>query len=225
MFPAGNEIAGLSQEPLYLGKLQQVVSPLLSRFCYSCRTFAQKMRSQNARRPREHGVACPSPGGEPLYKMAALSVASRRLPGMTQRTVLPIASVLLRGCCGDTAAHRTAAPRDVPGSRLLLTHRAAMLRSGSPPGLGHATLCSLGRRERRPHGELQPTLSPIYWFNEITSIDLTCRIQRAGCVSPGMTIRYGAALSGNGSPSCLSARMIVRSLNSGSNSANAKTTV
>jgi hypothetical protein len=38
-------------------------------------------------------------------------------------------------CCGDKAAHRTAAPRDVPGSRLLLTHRAATLRSGSPPGV------------------------------------------------------------------------------------------
>jgi hypothetical protein len=66
-------------------------------------------------RPMEHGIACPRPGGEPLYKMAALSVATRRLPGMTQRSVLPIASVP----CGDKTAHRTAAPRDAPGSRLL----------------------------------------------------------------------------------------------------------
>jgi hypothetical protein len=51
---------------------------------------------------------------------------------MTQRDVLPIASVLLRRYNG----HRTAAPRDVPGIRLLLTDRAAMLRSGSPPGVG-----------------------------------------------------------------------------------------
>jgi crossover junction endodeoxyribonuclease RuvC len=35
-------------------------------------------------------------------------------------------------------AHRTAAPRDVPGSRLLLTDRAAMLQSGSPPGSGQS---------------------------------------------------------------------------------------
>jgi len=52
---------------------------------------------------------------------------------MTQRNVLPIASTIV---CRDTTAHRTAAPRDVPGSRLLLNHRAAMLRSGSPPGVG-----------------------------------------------------------------------------------------
>jgi hypothetical protein len=31
--------------------------------------------------------------GEPLYKVAALSVGSRRLPGMTQGNVLPIASI------------------------------------------------------------------------------------------------------------------------------------
>jgi len=55
--------------------------------------------------------------------MAALSVASRRLPGMTQRNVLPIASFVV----GDATAHRTAARRDVPGSRLLLTDGAAML--------------------------------------------------------------------------------------------------
>ena len=35
--------------------------------------------------------------GRPLYKMAALSVASSRLPGTTQRKVLPIASFLLSG--------------------------------------------------------------------------------------------------------------------------------
>ena len=63
-------------------------------------------------------------------------------PGMTQRNALPTASVLLR----DTTAHRTGARRDVPGSRLLLTDRAAMLRSGSPPGLGHATPGSLRER-------------------------------------------------------------------------------
>jgi hypothetical protein len=35
----------------------------------------------------------PNPGGEPLYKMAALWVSSRRLPGTSQRNVLPIASI------------------------------------------------------------------------------------------------------------------------------------
>jgi hypothetical protein len=35
-------------------------------------------------------------------------------------------------------AHRTATPRDVPGSRPLLTDRAAMLQSGSPPGVWSA---------------------------------------------------------------------------------------
>ena len=34
---------------------------------------------------KEPGVACPRPGGEPLYKMAALSVSSRRLPGTSRR--------------------------------------------------------------------------------------------------------------------------------------------
>jgi hypothetical protein len=37
---------------------------------------------------------------------------------------------------GIQTANRTAARRDVPASRLLLTDRAAMLRSGSPPGVG-----------------------------------------------------------------------------------------
>jgi hypothetical protein len=96
------------------------------------RTFAGPGFTLDARsRPlKERGVAYPRPGGEPLYKMTALSVASRRLPGTSQRNVLPSASILL----WDTTAHRTAAPRDVPGSRLLLTHRAAKLQSGSPPG-------------------------------------------------------------------------------------------
>ena len=71
----------------------------------------------------EPGVAYPRPGGEPLYKMAAVSVGSRRLPGMTQPNVLPIASILLR----RYNDHRTAARRDVPGSRLLQTDRAAIL--------------------------------------------------------------------------------------------------
>jgi hypothetical protein len=47
---------------------------------------------------------------------------------MTQRNVLPIASF----CSGDTTAHRTAARRDVLGSRLLLIDRTAILQSGLP---------------------------------------------------------------------------------------------
>src|SRR5271156_608662 len=35
--------------------------------------------------------------GRPLYKMATLSVASGRLPGMTERKVLPIASTSVVG--------------------------------------------------------------------------------------------------------------------------------
>jgi len=53
---------------------------------------------------------------------------------MTQRNVLPIASSVRR----IQLAHRTATPRDVPGSRPLATHRAAMLQSGSPPGVRSA---------------------------------------------------------------------------------------
>ena len=58
--------------------------------------------------------------------------ASRRLPGMTQRNVLPVASFRT----GDATTQRTAAPRDVPGSRPLQIDRAAMPQSGSPPGVG-----------------------------------------------------------------------------------------
>jgi hypothetical protein len=68
---------------------------------------------------------CPegTPGEEPLYKMAALSVGSRRLPGnvSAQCFVHRVYSVW------DTTAHRTAARRVIPGSRLLATDRAAIL--------------------------------------------------------------------------------------------------
>ena len=45
-------------------------------------------------KPRWRCHEAPRAGGEPLCKMAALSVASRRLPGIAQRNVLPIASIL-----------------------------------------------------------------------------------------------------------------------------------
>src|SRR6202522_2207468 len=45
---------------------------------------------------------------------------------------------------GDPTAHRTAAPRNVPGSRLLLTYRTAMLSRGR----GTAPLQALGMRRR-----------------------------------------------------------------------------
>jgi hypothetical protein len=53
---------------------------------------------------------------------------------MTQRKFGP--ARLFRAAA--TTAHRTATPRDVPGSRLLPTHRAARLQSGSPPGVRFA---------------------------------------------------------------------------------------
>src|SRR5215469_4269531 len=47
MSPAGREIAGLTRKPPSLvGKLQQVISFVLSWFCYSYWTFAQKNRAQ-----------------------------------------------------------------------------------------------------------------------------------------------------------------------------------
>jgi len=47
-------------------------------------------------------------------------------------------------CYGDTMVHRTAAPRDVPGSRLLPILRAATLQSGSPPkGIGEIRLINV----------------------------------------------------------------------------------
>ena len=39
------------------------------------------------------GVAAPQIGGEPLLMLQALSVGSRRLPGITQRDILPNAAV------------------------------------------------------------------------------------------------------------------------------------
>ena len=39
---------------------------------------------------------------------------------------------------GDATADRTATPRNVSGSRPLHTDRAAILQSGSPPGVGQA---------------------------------------------------------------------------------------
>ena len=42
------------------------------------------------RSPNEHrAVPCPRPGGEPLCSAAVLSDGSRRLPGITQRVLLP----------------------------------------------------------------------------------------------------------------------------------------
>ena len=61
--------------------------------------------------------------------MAALWVSRRRLPGITQRNVLPIAPI---PCGGNNRAHRTAPRRHVPGSRLLATYKAAGLQSGLP---------------------------------------------------------------------------------------------
>jgi hypothetical protein len=58
-----------------------------------------KRPGKGAKGPMER-ASLARPGGEPLYKVAALSVSSRRLPGMTQRKILPIASIVLWRCNG-----------------------------------------------------------------------------------------------------------------------------
>jgi hypothetical protein len=70
--------------------------------------------------------------GKPLYKMAALPVASRRLPGMTQRSVCP--SRLFRGG-GYNRPIDLPNLETFPGAACLPTHRTARLQSGSPPGV------------------------------------------------------------------------------------------
>jgi hypothetical protein len=104
------------------------------------------------RSPKEHGLIVSSrPGGEPLYKMAALWVASRRLPGMTQRKVLPIASIpgggynrpielpnleMFRGAACyqpiELPGYKAARPTKPPG----VYNDGA--KSGSPPGVRSA---------------------------------------------------------------------------------------
>jgi hypothetical protein len=88
------------------------------------------------RPPNEHsGLACPASGGEPLRKAAALWDGSRRLPKATQDSPSLLMLPFFRGTiCADAGLMRTRWV--VPGSRLLQNHRAAILESGSPPGLG-----------------------------------------------------------------------------------------
>ncbi len=50
-------------------------------------SFSSKRRAVGCHVDPSSGTAKPLAGGEPLSKMAALSVCSRRLPGITQRTV------------------------------------------------------------------------------------------------------------------------------------------
>jgi hypothetical protein len=76
-----------------------------------------------------------APSGRPLYKMAALSVSSRRLPGMTQRNVLPMASIPYGGYNRPIERPHL---ETFPGAACLPTHRAARLQSGSPPGVRDA---------------------------------------------------------------------------------------
>jgi hypothetical protein len=47
-----------------------------------------------------NGVAKPSAGGEPLCNIADLSFGSRRLPGITQRNVLPNVDAVRNGDYG-----------------------------------------------------------------------------------------------------------------------------
>ena len=76
-----------------------------------------------------------TPGGEPLQSTPELLTAfcliafatgkceSRRLPGITQRAFQPNVCILESS---RRANDRTAICRNVPGSRLLPTHRAAI---------------------------------------------------------------------------------------------------
>jgi hypothetical protein len=54
----------------------------------------------------------------------------------------------------------------IPGSRLLATDRAAMLRSGSPPGLGHATPGALPEDDEESDStefaEVLPYIAPLF---------------------------------------------------------------
>jgi len=71
-------------------------------------------------------------------------------------------------------AHRTATPRDVPGSRLLATHRAARLQSGSPPGVRSAQLATCGYVNA-------PTLSPRWGGPRLTGRRDHIASRRPGC--------------------------------------------
>ena len=86
------------------------------------------------RSPKEHGLIV-SP---PAWRGAALQYGSsmgwqQAAPGND-----PTPCFAHRVYTGrrEQPAHRTATRRDIPGSRLLLTHRAATLQSGSPPAFG-----------------------------------------------------------------------------------------
>ena len=71
---------------------------------------------------RSTGVKC-------AELQAALSVSSRRLPGMTQRKVLPIAPIPVGGYKRPIELPQL---ETFPGAALLPTYRAARLQSGLP---------------------------------------------------------------------------------------------
>ena len=68
--------------------------------------------------------------GSRFCNIAALSVASRRLPRITQGNLWP--KVALFRCVDLNGADRAATRADVPGSRLLPTYITAKLQSGLP---------------------------------------------------------------------------------------------
>lgn len=75
-----------------------------------------------------------STGGEPLYRAASLSVSSKRLPGTTQRALVPSLKEVVRDKVLSFLGKR---PRWAdPGSRLLPAGRTANRQSGSPPVVG-----------------------------------------------------------------------------------------
>jgi hypothetical protein len=104
--------------------------------------FARAEPATNTRRPRLSNRAeslqttanrRPSPGGEPLCRVASLSVCSRRLPEAAQDSPSFLMFAYPREKRFLRYAGLTRARWVVPASRLLQTDRTATLQSGSPP--------------------------------------------------------------------------------------------
>jgi hypothetical protein len=94
-------------------------------------------------------VSPTQPGGEPLCRLRALRVDSRRLPGVIQwlESTQGFYELLAAGAIGS--------PWVIPGSRLLSTPGVRGLQSGSPPGWAGDT----ARHTRPPSDTRLRTLS------------------------------------------------------------------
>jgi hypothetical protein len=134
--------------------------------------------------------------GRPLWRVSlrpresclnvnpAETCKNRRLPGMTQDKVFP-SRLFVRH---HTRPDRTATRRDVPGSRLLPTDRAAILQSGSPPGVGNKHILSMrhpfrGRGRRREGERVTRQRSPPSSFH--FTFHLSLFTDSTGCASGG----------------------------------------